>query len=65
MSTEKLLGLPRSGELIILPDGGEAPLRLPMRALPGGTAGAEQKPRDKARRLLRRLIAVRKDGKKR
>ena len=64
MSPEKLLGLPRSGELIILPGGGEAPLRLSSRTLPAGPAEVKQRVQSKAHRLLRNLIALRKDGKK-
>ena len=56
----RILELLRSGDAIIIHDGGSAPLRSPAHDRPG----AGRRASGEARKMLRELIALRKEGKR-
>ena len=64
MSPAKRLGLFQSGDLIIVPAGAVASLRMRPQPGPGVRAGAEDGAAPKSRRLLHSLIVARKGGTK-
>jgi hypothetical protein len=60
MSLAQILGHLRTGDVIIVPGGG-ASMRLRLPTIPGRAAAAAASTFD-SRKLLRSLIAARKDG---
>jgi hypothetical protein len=64
MSLAQLLGHLKTGDLIIVRNGGNAALQLSSQTILRDVAGTQAGDMRKSRRLLRSLIAVRRGGAK-